>query len=495
MPSRSADGKLYFKIVFWGAPLSGKAKAVKWLFKREGFAEGKMKSIVDPTGRTLFFDRMVAGIANVKLQIYTVAGQRRHKFQRKTILNGVDGIIFVWDAQIAQWDENVWSLEELLEHLNGALGKSIPFIIMLSKQDLPNIIKRKQLIKFLESKGLDTVISPMTGDEVKVSIYDTIIEQGLNVKRAFQHLARDAVLNYYNKIRTTPKHVLPEKEVTDKKIEVIKSKKESLLADLKASEDKAQVLSIMNDLLLIRDIDVINCFIERLNLELSQILESDRDVRYQLVKEIAGYDDECVIPILEYVSIHEEIPEIQRLASEMYVEKTEKYCSEEEKSIILIADRCFLIEWDIKKIGDFDETIFTHRLKPNKWYLLFIGPVLSKFRTNIDHYLELDISESQDFITDTSIPNLLATPFQEVKKHFKNYFIRGIKTAKNRSVRNKPFMPRIKSKERTIKIALYNDPSFLQDVIDMPAVELGRDLKDVFLSALVKTVELGANLI
>ena len=201
MPSRGSDGKLYFKIVYWGPSLGGKTTAVKWIFHREGMAEGKMQSIVDPTGRTLFFDRLVAGIANVKLQVYTVAGQRRHKFQRKTVLNGVDGIIFVWDAQVEQWDENVWSLDELIEHLGSALGKTIPFIMMLNKLDLPNVVRREQVLELLKSKGLEKVTNPTTGLELEVQVYDTIAIQGLNIKRAFQQLTRDAVMNYYNQIR------------------------------------------------------------------------------------------------------------------------------------------------------------------------------------------------------------------------------------------------------------------------------------------------------
>jgi signal recognition particle receptor subunit beta len=201
MPSRGADGKLYFKIVYWGPSLGGKTTAVKWLFKKEGMAEGKMQSIVDPTGRTLFFDRMVAGIANVKLQVYTTAGQRRHRFQRKTVLNGVDGIVFVWDAQVEQWNENVWSMEELIDHLGAELGKKIPMIVMVNKMDLPNIIKRTQVFDFLKSKNLDKVVSPTTREELEIQVYDTIAIQGQNVKRAFQQLARDAVLNYYNKIK------------------------------------------------------------------------------------------------------------------------------------------------------------------------------------------------------------------------------------------------------------------------------------------------------
>ena len=41
----------------------------------------------------------------------------------------------------------------------------------------------------------------LTNEELEIQVYDTIAIQGQNVKRAFQQLARDAVLNYYNKIK------------------------------------------------------------------------------------------------------------------------------------------------------------------------------------------------------------------------------------------------------------------------------------------------------
>ncbi|MFW9866687.1 MAG: hypothetical protein ACFFEN_11380 [Candidatus Thorarchaeota archaeon] len=34
----------------------------------------------DPTGRTLFFDRVVARVSNVVFQVYTVAGQNIRHF-------------------------------------------------------------------------------------------------------------------------------------------------------------------------------------------------------------------------------------------------------------------------------------------------------------------------------------------------------------------------------------------------------------------------------
>ncbi|NVM04422.1 MAG: hypothetical protein HWN67_19015 [Candidatus Helarchaeota archaeon] len=195
-PSRGSDGKLVFKIVYWGASLSGKTTAVKWMFDKEGMAKGKMQSIVDPTGRTLFFDRMTAGVGGVSLQVYTVAGQKRHKFQRKTILNGVDAIIFVWDAQEDQTEENLWSLDELIGHLAGDLGKKIPFLVQLNKVDLPNLISKTKVEEYLKEKGLGTIVSPH-GIELPTQIYDTIAIQGKNIKRSFQQVARDAVLKYY----------------------------------------------------------------------------------------------------------------------------------------------------------------------------------------------------------------------------------------------------------------------------------------------------------
>jgi len=112
MPSRRGDGTLVFKICFYGPSLGGKTTALEWVYNREGLASGDMQQIQDPTGRTLFFDRVVARVSNVvfqeywrfpsRLGIYTVAGQRRHKFQRQTVLKGTDAVIFTWDSLIDQ---------------------------------------------------------------------------------------------------------------------------------------------------------------------------------------------------------------------------------------------------------------------------------------------------------------------------------------------------------------------------------------------------------
>ena len=92
MPSRRGDGTLVFKVCFYGPSLGGKTTALEWVYHKEGLASGDMQQIQDPTGRTLFFDRVVARVSNVVFQVYTVAGQRRHKFQRQTVLKGTDAV-------------------------------------------------------------------------------------------------------------------------------------------------------------------------------------------------------------------------------------------------------------------------------------------------------------------------------------------------------------------------------------------------------------------
>ena len=201
MPSRGQDGKLVFKVVYWGSSLSGKTTAVNWMFKYEGMSTSdKMQSIVDPTGRTLFFDRMTAGVANVNFQVYTVAGQKRHKFQRKTVLNGVDGIIFVWDAQKDQTEENLWSLDELIVHLGNKLGKQIPFLLQMNKMDLPNLVDKNFVENALRQRDLGTTINPH-GIEMPTMIYETIAIKGQNIKRSFQMVARDAVMKFYIRLK------------------------------------------------------------------------------------------------------------------------------------------------------------------------------------------------------------------------------------------------------------------------------------------------------
>lgn len=196
MPSRRGDGTLVFKICFYGPSLGGKTTALEWVYNKEGLASGDMQQIQDPTGRTLFFDRVVARVSNVVFQVYTVAGQRRHKFQRQTVLKGTDACIFTWDSLIDQWGENIWSLKELLKFYgkklilpNAADTPEVPLVVIANKRDLDEIVEISKIRTVLDTARLDHTL-----------IYETIAITGINVKRAFVYAARQAVLNHYKKL-------------------------------------------------------------------------------------------------------------------------------------------------------------------------------------------------------------------------------------------------------------------------------------------------------
>ncbi len=196
MPSRRGDGTLVFKICFYGASLGGKTTALDWVYKKEGLATGDMQQIQDPTGRTLFFDRVVARVSNVVFQVYTVAGQRRHKFQRQTVLKGTDAVIFTWDSLIDQWSENIWSLKELLRFYGDKLipaeafaPPEVPLVVLANKRDLQDIVEIAKIRQALDTANMNHTL-----------IYETIAIQGVNVKRAFVYAARQAVLNHYKRL-------------------------------------------------------------------------------------------------------------------------------------------------------------------------------------------------------------------------------------------------------------------------------------------------------
>ena len=182
MVYKDKQGFFRFKIVFYGPSLSGKTTMLKILYNRIiGLKKGKIRSIEDPSGRTLYFDYMPLGTkGKVFFDVYTVPGQRRHKKQRQYILEGADAVVFVADSDPSALQENVYSINELREFLGNKWGK-IPLIVVLNKRDLPDALPETVLLRALRVDG-------------PFPIFKTIAIEGLGVKRVFQEAARLAML-------------------------------------------------------------------------------------------------------------------------------------------------------------------------------------------------------------------------------------------------------------------------------------------------------------
>ncbi|RMH79928.1 MAG: gliding motility protein [Acidobacteria bacterium] len=138
------DRKLIrLKVVYYGPAHSGKTTNLEKISQLEGLSLTK----IDTKGeKTLVFDfatrKLRVGDMTISMALYTVPGQDIYKDIRLTVIRGVDGIVFVVDAQRERLEENKEFLKVLkkdLEKIGKELGK-VPIVLQYNKMDLPNAI-------------------------------------------------------------------------------------------------------------------------------------------------------------------------------------------------------------------------------------------------------------------------------------------------------------------------------------------------------------------
>ena len=159
------------KVVYYGPAMSGKTTNLESLSKLDGLQLTK----IDTKGeRTLVFDfstkkvpvsNMIASFA-----LYTMPGQEIYKDIRLTVLKGVDGIVFVADAQEHMLEENVKFFELLKEDLPkvGKRYEEVPVVIQYNKMDLENVLPFEVLEREINKDRLTSVCaSAIKGEGVK----------------------------------------------------------------------------------------------------------------------------------------------------------------------------------------------------------------------------------------------------------------------------------------------------------------------------------------
>ena len=196
----TTDHKVYIKILYWGMGGSGKTTVVDTLHqitkeKEEDIRPtGNLTKISMASGSTLYFDRGIfqsRKSEKVFYHVYTVAGQSRFSPLRKKIFKGTDGVIFVVDSQTHFFEDNIESLKELKNLTRGRLIKEIPFLVMLNKQDLDDVISAEEFEAVLK----DEKIWYEPGDKLSTwnpIIYETcaLFDQRKDVYRSFNECAR-----------------------------------------------------------------------------------------------------------------------------------------------------------------------------------------------------------------------------------------------------------------------------------------------------------------
>jgi GTPase SAR1 family protein len=196
------NNQINIKILYWGMFASGKTTIVDTLYRltkeqnKDVTPVGELIKIKTPSGATLYFDRCAFQSKTerqIKYHIWTVAGQKSFYPLREKVFSGTDGVIFVVDSQTKFFEDNIEALKELKYVTRGKLIKKIPLIVMLNKQDLPDVIREAEFREVLKDEGLwyDSkeylhVYNPITYEtcalyHLRKNVYRSFIECGRQV--------------------------------------------------------------------------------------------------------------------------------------------------------------------------------------------------------------------------------------------------------------------------------------------------------------------------
>lgn len=168
------------KIVYYGPGRCGKTTNLEYINEKyKHRIKTEMVSLKTHGDRTLFFDFLPFDIGKIKgyevrIQLYTVPGQVKYNATRKLVLKGVDGVVFVADAQESQRQRNVESLNNLHENLT-AYNLSvfrIPLVLQYNKMDL-----KEEGVKIL---AVETLQKDLNG-KLKVPAFEASAITGGNV--------------------------------------------------------------------------------------------------------------------------------------------------------------------------------------------------------------------------------------------------------------------------------------------------------------------------
>ena len=187
------------KIVYYGPGRGGKTTNLEYInrkFSRQ--IQSEMISLKTDGDRTLFFDFLPFNMGQIKgydlkIQLYTVPGQVKYNATRKLVLKGVDGIVFVADAQEQMREKNIRSLNQLHENLQDYKESifRIPLVLQYNKVDL-----RNQGIPVLPTSVLDKDLN----SKLKVPTFEASALTGYNVPETLKKIISSTVISIQKKL-------------------------------------------------------------------------------------------------------------------------------------------------------------------------------------------------------------------------------------------------------------------------------------------------------
>ena len=170
----SERNEVSFKIVYCGAPRSGKTTNLLYIHKRlDPHFRGDLISLATEEDRTLFFDFLPVHAAEVgdfraKFQLFTVPGQRAYARNREIVLQESDGIVFVADSSPDRVEANLEALQSVRQSLerNDLDPDEIPFVFQFNKRDLPQAMPPQEMDHYLHVTTASFLSCALSGYQV-----------------------------------------------------------------------------------------------------------------------------------------------------------------------------------------------------------------------------------------------------------------------------------------------------------------------------------------
>jgi signal recognition particle receptor subunit beta len=178
------------RIVYWGIEGSGKTANLRAAFaKLRPDHRGEIRELpsrLDPTVSYEILPISLGEIAGIHTQIEMIAvpGNAEQAPTRKQLLDRVDGVVFVLDAQPGKLDANVASFDELRQAL-GAYGRSladVALVVQYNKRDLADPYALEDLHRKLapgNAPVFEAVASEGTGVLQTLSTISKCVIRGL----------------------------------------------------------------------------------------------------------------------------------------------------------------------------------------------------------------------------------------------------------------------------------------------------------------------------
>lgn len=178
-----AKRQIDLKIVYYGPPLSGKTTNLEQIHQRmAGAQQSELVTLKTEGDRTLFFDFLPLELGKIggfqpRVNLYTVPGQSIYRDTRRIILDGVDGLVFVADSQVARLADNERAFQEMKRHLHsmGIPWAEKPLVLQYNKQDAPTRVTA-------------AVLQRRLNPDQSLPFFTSVAAQGIGVIETLKHI-------------------------------------------------------------------------------------------------------------------------------------------------------------------------------------------------------------------------------------------------------------------------------------------------------------------